>query len=576
MKSAIGCIAALCASSIFGAWPLEASGQGAEFGFIGQVVIKRSAATGEVLGSGELLKDPLFDPNLEVKKLTLRYAPDTVATRRSGAVYTVSRLMDFYFPTPTINLEDTAGNAVNNLPLMVVLHSGSGSRETSAEYARYWASLGFTVIAPTVRSDRFGFDYCECYRKSFYTAIQDIRAAIRLYSKTYDLSLLNDSMLASTGTTPGQLNVIRKFRKSRTDGNAIFLIGKSYGGTIAYQAATRVQQEAFEDYLWANGPYIINGIQGPMNMGQGGAIDAVGVKTIRNYPFPASRIRGFISRTAAVFDSVETIDYGGSANPVPGLFIHNTCDKVVPYSQRDFVHNTGLCDADIVRPDGLADSTARMVGSSLITEHMHNAGVYSELLTFCGGGHDSNRCAEELIDSSSAAFVRRILSNAFIPGDRYERVYRYNEGNYSDQCCAIGDEYGFMLKCSCDTANPYSVVDLPYMDPSVCPMAPSCELTSLCDLQAPGLFGMDVETTPVVLTIQLLNDGQAPYFNVGSYEAGTYGLRIMTMSGRMLYAAMLHLDVGTNHIALPAGLPTRELLIGALGNAAPVKFHLAD
>lgn len=576
MNKVAGLMVSLTASCMIGALSMSVSAQSPDYGYIGQTLTKRSAATGEILGSGELLKDPLFDPNLEIKKLTLRYAPDTVSTRRSGAVYTVSRMMDFYYPTPTIILEDTGGNVVDHLPLMVVLHSGSGSRETSAEYARYWASLGFTVIAPTVRSDRFGFDYCDCYRKSFYNAVQDIRAAIRLYSKTYDLSLLSDSTLAGTGTTPGQLNVIRKFRKSRTDGNAIFLIGKSYGGTIAYQAATRVQQEAFEGYLWANAPYIISGIQGPMNMGQSGAIDAVGVKSIKNYPFPADRIRGFISRTAAVFDSAGTIDYGGTANPVPGLFIHNTCDKVVPYTQRDFVHNTGLCDADVVLPGGTADSTARMVGSSLITEHMHNAGIYSELLTFCGGGHDSNRCVEELIDSSSAAFVRRILANAFTPGDRSERVYRFNEGNYSDQCCAIGDEYGFMLKCSCDAGNPYTVVDLPYMDPSVCPMAPTCELTSLCDLQAPELFGVDDEAVPAALTIKLVANGQTPYFDVRSSEAGTYGFRIMTMSGRMLHAATPHLDVGTNHIALPAGLPTRELLIGAVGNAPPVKFHLAD
>lgn len=156
------------------------------YDYIGQTVTKKIKATGEVVGSGELLKDPVFNPDLEVVKTTMRYAPDTMATRRSGQPYLVSRLMDFYYPTPKIALEYGNGTKVDHLPLMIVLHAGQGSKETSASYARYWASLGFTVIAPTVRSDRFGYDYCDCYRKSIYFALQDIRAAIRLYSMLYD------------------------------------------------------------------------------------------------------------------------------------------------------------------------------------------------------------------------------------------------------------------------------------------------------------------------------------------------------------------------------------------------------
>lgn len=551
-------------------------GQQSNYGYISQQVTKRSASTGAVLGNGELLKDQLFDPNLEVKKLTLRYGPDTVATRRSGAIYQVPRLMDFYYPDPNIILEDDGGALVDHLPLMVVLHAGSGNKETSAEYARHWASMGFTVVAPTVRSDRFGVEYCDCYRKSIYYAVQDIRAVIRLYSKIYDLTLMGDSALESVIQSPGQLNVIRKFRNSRTDGHAIFLVGKSYGGTIAYHAATRVQQGAFEDYIWANEPYVITGAQGPMNMGQGGSIDHIGLGYTANYPFPADRIRGFISRTAAVFDSVETIDYGSTANPVPGLFIHNTCDALVPYSAREYKHFTGLCDADVVLPGGIADSTTYLQGSERITKHMHNAGVYSELMTFCGGGHDSNRCAEELIDSSSAAFVRHILTNAFTPGEQYERVYRYHEGNYSSQCCDIGDEYGYMLKCSCDQENPFDVVDLPLMTAPTCPISPTCELTSLCDLQSPGMFGPEEETTSAALSIKLVADGHAPYFDVLSSGSGIYQFRIMTTSGQVLYIATPHLDIGTNHIDLPAGLPENELLVGRIGNAVPVKFHLVD
>ena len=546
------------------------------YGYIGQTVTKKMKATGVVLGTGELLKDQLFDPELEVKKLTLRYAPDTMATRRSGLPYLVPRLMDFYYPTPNISLEYADGTEVDHLPLMIVLHAGKGDKESSASYARYWASLGFTVIAPTVRSDRFGFEYCDCYRKSIYYAVQDIRAAIRLYSKVYDYSQLTDSQLVGI-VTPGQNHIIKKFRNSHTDGHSMFLIGRSYGGTIAYHAATRVDQTAFEDYMWSDQPYVIDGSGGPMNMGQSGGIDAVGMPYTANYPFPADRIKGFISRTAAVFDSVGTIHYGESANPVPGLFIHNTCDKLVPYSHRELVHFDGLCDADVTLPGGVMDTTTSLDGSELITQHMQQAGIYSELMTFCGGGHDSNICSDELIDTETADFVRRILSGAYTPGDRLERVYRYDPANYSDQCCAIGSEYGFLLKCSCDASNPYNVVDLPYAPPSECPMAPSCELTSLCDLQPPGMFG-DEADAPLGerLLLRMNADNEGAYFEVESETAGIYTLRITTADGRELVVSTPYLQQGTNRVMMPAGLPKHTLLVGKVGNSLPLKFHFVD
>jgi hypothetical protein len=545
------------------------------YGYIGQTVTKTMKATGVVLGTGELLKDQLFDPELEVVKLTLRYAPDTFATRRSGLPYLVPRLMDFYYPTPKIALEYADGTEVDHLPLMIVLHAGKGSKETSADYARYWASLGFTVIAPTVRSDRFGYEYCDCYRKSIYYAVQDIRAAIRLYSKLYDNSLLPNSELVDV--TPAQTAIIRKFRASRTDGHSMFLIGKSYGGTIAYHAATRVEQAAFEDYIWSDQPYVIDGSEGPMDMGQSGAIDAVGMPYTANYPFPADRIRGFISRTAAVFDSVATIHYGETANPVPGLFIHNTCDQFVPYSHRDLLHFNGLCDADIALPGGVIDTMTSLDGSELITQHMQEAGIYSELMTFCGGGHESNICSEELIDTETADFVRRILSGGYTPGDRLERVYRYDPGNYSDQCCAIGSEYGFLLKCSCDASNPFNVVDLPYAPPPECPMAPSCELTSLCDLQPPGFLGDEAGATlGDRLQLRMIADDQGPYFEVRSETAGMYTLRITTADGRELVVSTPYLEQGANRLIIPAGLPKHTLLVGKVGNSLPVKFHFVD
>jgi hypothetical protein len=544
--------------------------------YIGQMVTKKMKATGVVLGTGELLKDQVFDPDSEVVKLTLRYAPDTMATRRSGLPYLVPRLMDFYYPTPKIALEYADGSKVDHLPLMIVLHAGKGSKETSATYARYWASLGFTVIAPTVRSDRFGYEYCDCYRKSIYFALQDIRAAIRLYSKLYDYSQLADSELTGL-VTPTQNALLNKFRASHTDGHSMFLIGRSYGGTIAYHAATRVAQTAFEDYMWSDQPYIIDGAQGPMNMGQSGAIDAVGMPYTASYPFPADRIKGFISRTAAVFDSVGTIKYGETANPVPGLFIHNTCDQLVPYSHRELVHFNGLCDADVSLPGGVMDTTTNLDGSELISQHMQEAGIYSELMTFCGGGHESNICSDELIDTETADFVRRILSGAYTPGDRLERVYRYDPANYSDQCCTIGSEYGYMQKCSCDASNPFSVVDLPYTPPPDCPIAPTCELTPLCDLEPPGIFGDEGGAlTEDRLQLRMNTDGDGAYFEVRSHMTGTFTFRITAADGRELVVSTLHLEQGINRLTIPAGLPKHTVLVGKVGNSLPLKIHFVD
>ncbi|MCL4281893.1 MAG: hypothetical protein KJZ58_06485 [Flavobacteriales bacterium] len=546
------------------------------YDYIGQTVTKKIKATGEVVGSGELLKDPVFNPDLEVVKTTMRYAPDTMATRRSGQPYLVSRLMDFYYPTPKIALEYGNGTKVDHLPLMIVLHAGQGSKETSASYARYWASLGFTVIAPTVRSDRFGYDYCDCYRKSIYFALQDIRAAIRLYSMLYDYGQMPDSALAGV-LTSAQRVLVRKIRASHTDGHSIFMVGKSYGGTIAYHAATRTIQTAFEDYLWSDQPYEITGSGGPMNMGRSGGIDAVGMPYTAGYPFPADRIKGFMCRTAAVFDSVGTIRYGESANPVPGLFIHNTCDRLVPYNSRELVHYEGLCDADITWPGGETDSTFKLIGSEAISQHMQEAGVYSELMTFCGGGHDSNLCSDELIDAETAGFVRRILSGSYTPGDRLELVYRYDPANYSDQCCTIGSEYGFMLKCSCDTSNPYSVVDLPYITSADCPLTPSCQLTSLCDLQPPGLLGDEGDAPWEERLLLRMNTGnEGVFFEVRSGKTGMYPFRITTADGREVATSTLHLEQGTNHLAIPTGLPRHTLLVGKVGNSLPLKFHFVD
>jgi hypothetical protein len=134
-----------------------------------------------------------------------------------------------------------------------------------------------------------------------------------------------------------------------------------------------------------------------------------------------------------------------------------------------------------------------------------------------------------------------------------------------------------MLKCSCDASNPYTVVDLPYAPPSECPMAPSCELTSLCDLQPPGILGDEVDAVPDDrLLLRMKAENEEAIFEVRSKTAGSYAFRITTIDGRELVASSVQLEQGTNRLSIPLGLPRHTLLIGKVGNSLPLKFHLVD
>lgn len=555
---------------------LAASAQIPNYGFIGETVNKRSAATGEILYSGHLLEDSLIGQN-EIVKVTMRYASDTVAYTQLGVLHPVERLMDFYYPSKDIILEYGGGLEINNLPLMVVLHSGQGTKETTADYARYWAAMGYTVIAPTVRSDRLGVNYCMGYTKTIYTTVQDVRAALRVYSKLFDYSKLDPQELQPLLSSREEGELVDHLRQSRSDGMSIFMVGKSYGGSAAYHTSTRVNQQDFEEYLWADTPYIINGAVGAVDLGSSGLLDDVGIPFIKNYPLPYDRFRGIVCRTAGVLEDMESIDYS-VANHVPGSFIQNTCDALVPYHSRSFVHNEGLCDADVTLPDGTQDTSMVLFGSDAITQHMEENGVYSELITFCGGGHTSNMCSQDISDFHSTKFITRILSGNYQQGTRFERVYRYHFQNYSDQCCRIGDEYGFMLKCSCDESNPYNVIDLPYLSPDECSESATCDLVlSLCDMEPPGLvenFGESVSGQEA-FTMELINISDGTFFKIMAPYRAIEELRIVDAMGRVLYAAPINLDDGMNILPIPAKLPTAQILIARLGSVKAVKFQLA-
>ncbi|HLV52814.1 MAG TPA: hypothetical protein VKY29_02255, partial [Cryomorphaceae bacterium] len=542
--------------------------------YLGEEVTKRSAVTGEVLGTGMLLDEVMFQ-NDEIKKLTLRYASDTTAYTKSGVLHVVERLLDFYYPDPDIVLESADGEVITNLPLMVVLHAGQGTKESTAGYARFWASQGYTVLVPTMRSDRLGVGYCIGYVKTVYSSVQDVRAAIRLYSKLYELSLMGPEVLQ--GHIPNREigEAVDEFRVSRTDGNTIFMVGRSYGGTVAYHTSTRTAQTDFEDFLWADEPYVINGADGPIDLGNSDLLDDVGVPFARDQPFPTQSIRGFLSRTAGVFVSLDVVDYD-EANRVPGFFIHNTCDNVVPYQSVLYDENQNDCKSQIELPDGSVLTEMELFGSNAISQYMSDNGVYSELITYCGGGHTSNTCWTDLNDFHSNKFVLRVLNGNYEDGVRNEKVYRYHLQNYSPQCCDLGDDYGYIQKCSCDDSNPYDVIVLPYKPPGECPFSPTCELTSLCDLEPPGMEledgTYDAEDDAETQIELGASDGETILI-IRSPQSGPGTLRILDIHGREIHVETVDLKKGINEYDLPPHLPRGRFFIARMDGVS-IKFQL--
>ncbi|MCH2213733.1 MAG: alpha/beta hydrolase [Flavobacteriales bacterium] len=532
-------------------------GQNADYGFLGEQVflLENNADT---LTSGLLLEDNIFT-NEQIDVITVRYDSDTVVTNRNGNQVQVQRLFDIYAPKDDLSLVYADGN-IDQLPVMLVLHAGQGNKQTIADYAYEWAVRGYIVLSPSYRSDRLGVGYCHTYAKSIYLAAQDISAVIRTFSFLYD-DLQSSNPIVDDNELAGK----------PIDGHSIFMSGKSWGGTSAFHAASRLIQEQWEDYLGAGEPYIVNGLEGPIDIGDSGGLHSTGRNQISNYEMPYDRIKGAICRTAAIF-SDDQINYSVSPNKVPICFIIGTCDKIVPYVSRTTLGQDGLCDADLTYPDGTEVNSFTLYGPDYISERMAEADVYSKIITFCGGGHDTNGCVNELIERRGTDFIVDILSDEILPGVTDDIIYRYDFANYSNQCCDIGENYSYIEKCDCTDDNPFEVTDLEFIDMDGCDFLNECEIESICSLEP--LSDGFIEPIDITSNVSIVKCEQGVCLQLSSIGQTSLEFEYFSVEGKELYNVVQNIEAGTNIIPVPSILPVNSVVILKIEGYKRIKFFL--
>jgi len=515
-------------------------------------------AEGEVLNSGLLLEEEIFTPE-QILSFSLRYDSDTVITNRNGVEVPVDRIFDVYYPDTSLSIMQ-GEMEIEKLPIMVVLHAGQGDRFSAADYAQLWATKGYIAVCPSYRSDRLGVDYCHTYTKSIYLAAQDISAVVRTVSIVYDDSQSEEPVFDDN-----------PFVGLPIDGHSFFFVGKSWGGSSAFHFATRLVQEQWEDYLGAGEEYIVDGLDGPVDIGDAGPLHSTGRWFIQNYDMPYERIKGAISRTAIIL-APDQLDYSVSPKKVPILIFIGTCDKIVPYVTRTFNEQDGLCDASLEYPDGTTVDSWTIYGPQYISDVLTESDVYNELITFCGGGHDTNSCIDETIEGHGTDFVVRILTENYEDGDLYEEVYRYQFENYSNQCCDIGDDYEYMLKCSCEEDNPYDVIELPFVDDPLCAFQNECEIDPICSLEPLG--SIDYGQNGNGPTLFLVSRDSKLALQLKSEGTKQVEVKFLSAEMKELAAKPFFIEPGLNEIFVPDNLPERQLIIAVVEGYGQIRFML--
>ncbi len=544
---------------------LSASAQ--EYSFMGFNVDKVDAVSGEVLSSGELLMEYVLQES-ETELVEIRYGTDTEIENQFGQPVLVERIMDFYYPTSEVKFF-YENEEIVHLPVVVLLHAGAGTKNTMTAQAIDWARKGYAVLVPTYRSDRSLVNYCLGYENTVYGMVQDIRAVLRHFAKAHDdaMALPLETILSLYGEEAATFAAA--LLESRCDANSIFFSGHSGGGTAGFHTSLRIHQESFPDYLVSEEPYLIDGPLGLANLSQNGSIDAVGTSYSEGYPFPVERLKGTIARTVGV-GNLDIINYENHPNPVPVCLIHGTCDKALPYMMYELIGANNICDARVTYPDGTQDSVASVFGSDPISKAVALAGAYAEMVTFCGGGHASNQCVTDIIETLSVEFIKRILNNNYSNGDLNEIVYRYHEDNYSNQCCQIDELYTYLEKCSCDGSNPFDVIELPFISLGTCQFADSCGLEDYCELLPVSVS--NTEMHPYNFRIVAEGGDVLLYFNAFASEITS--IKVFSADGMQIFQAEFPVVPGENRYTLPANLPKRQLLVASLNAKRHLKFVL--
>ncbi len=536
---------------------LQLLGQ-ADYSFIDQTCFVIDI-DGDTVNTGNLLMEDILTED-QIDVFTFRYDTDTVITNRNGQEVPVSRKFDIYVPNDSLSFV-YSGGSIDALPVVVILHSGQGDKDSAAPNGLSWARRGYIVVIPSIRSDRLGADYCYIYTKSLYLAAQDISAVVRSFSFLYD-----DSSLPEPLVEDNPLN------GRPVDGESIFYSGFSYGGSAGFHAASRMTQEQWEPYLGAGDGYQVDGEDGLVELGDGGLLHSTGRVFIDNYEFPYERIKGVMSRTAAIFKP-EQLSYDLSPVKVPVQIICGTCDQIIPYEERTFVNDEGLCDARVTFPDGTSDTTITFYGPQYISDAMDEADIYHELITFCNGGHTTNPCVLEYINAAEVRFVTSILKEEIDNTEVYDEGYRYQFENYSNQCCELGEgEYSYLDKCSCESDNPFEVIDLPYISMAGCQFMNECDLDSICELIP--LSDDFFEQSRITSNIGLVKCEGGLCLQFSSNEEYVLSFTYYSEEGKELLTINERVYSGINKIPVPPVLPRNRTIILRLEGYESIRFFL--
>ena len=240
--------------------------------------------------------------------------------------------MDIYQPQ---------GDYQGNRPVIVLLHAGAfiaGDKrdELVSTLAEDYARRGFVVASVNYR---LGYIFLpgrySNLERAMYTAIQDVRAALRYLSYHH--------------------------KRLGIDPDMVFLGGHSAGGILSLKTTFMEESE-----VWPSARGSVFRLQSDLNCLDCSTNELHG-------PFS---IKGVINMWGAV-DDVNIIK---KHNQVPVLSIHGDADLVVPYG-----YNLPFTN---VNARASAFFSRRIHGSASILQHTHTLGIDHTLYTFEGLGHE--------------------------------------------------------------------------------------------------------------------------------------------------------------------------------------------
>lgn len=269
-----------------------------------------------------------------------------------------------------MDVYEPVGDQLKLRPLIVLLHAGAfivGDKrdELVSKLAESYAKRGFVVASVNYR---LGYLFVpgmySNLERAMYSALQDVRAAIRYLSHHKDMY--------------------------RIDPEMVFIGGNSAGGFLSLYAAFIDNTE-----VWPSARGSVARMQSDLGCLDCSTNDLHG-------PFT---IRGAINMWGAVDD----LNIIKSHDKVPVLSIHGDADKVVPYG----------FDFPFANVSSKASSffSRRMHGSASIHVHMQSLGLDHTLYTFSGLEHephfDSNHILIEenylIIHDLILSFINRQL-----------------------------------------------------------------------------------------------------------------------------------------------------------------------